>query len=452
MEPLHFESLYPSKTRFEEISRVIEILHAGRSAEVIGLPGVGKSNVLRLLPYNKEVRKLHLGADAEKWHFVYMDFSEVRGRTSSEVIKFILISLSYSLGERNLTEEQNVVNGFLKESLEFSDDLILFQGLKKSIDYLAKERGLYLTFLFDRFEDYIPSIDDKFFLNLKILRNRVKYNFLAVFAVTRPIEDVLDPGLLGEFNEFLVGNAVFLPIKDPIGLVFRFEYLEKITGKSAPEKVKQEIEHLTGGHGKLSRLCYEACLATDESRRTVLASSGEHLASSSKELEELFLSKAQVKNSLSEIWNFLHPDEKNDLKTGDKNEFLEKIGLVDKQNSLTIPLLKSFINTLSEVHEQKDLQYDEERNEIKKGEEVLSDKLTPSEFRLLRFLLTNRGKICEKNEIIENVWKDSKTQEGVTDQALDQIIYRLRKKIEDDPNNPHFIHTVKGRGYKLENS
>jgi DNA-binding winged helix-turn-helix (wHTH) protein len=436
MEPTHFESLYPPRTRFEEISHVIEILRAGRSAQVIGLPGVGKSNVLRLLPYNKEVRILHLGKEDEnRWHFVYMDFSEIRGRSSSDVIKFILISLSYSLGERQLTEEQTVVNGLLKEALEFSDDLILFQGLKKSLDYLASERNLYLVFLFDRFEDYIPSIDDKFFLNLKILRNRIKYNFLSVFAVTRPIEDVLDISLLGEFHEFIVGNAVFLPVKDSVGLKFRFEYLEKITGKNAPKATKEEIENLTGGHGKLARLCYEAVLSNDKA----------------KSLEELFMSKAPVKRALAEIWNYLLPEEQADIRLQESNEFLVKIDLTNDDGNTTVPLLKSFINASATTNNQRDLRYDEARNEIKKGDEILSDKLTPSEFRLLRFLLQNRGTICEKDEIIINVWKDSKTQEGVTDQALDQIIYRLRKKIEDDPNNPHFIHTVKGRGYKLEN-
>ncbi len=432
MEPSHFEQLYPRNTRHAEIKKMIEILRAGRSCQVVGLPGVGKSNVLRLLPYNREVRELHLGQDEPKFHFIYMDFSEVRGRPFFEIIKFIFISLSYSLGERNLSGEQKVVNDLLRESLEFTDDLILFQGLKKSIDYLAKERGLYLVFLFDRFEDYIPSIDDKFFLNLKILRNRVKYNFLAVFAVTRPIEDVLEVALFGEFHEFIVGNAVFLPIKDEVGLAFRFSYLEKITDKRADDKTKKEIERLTGGHGKLAKLAYEAVLSGGKM----------------KNIEELLLSKRQIQGSLFEIWNYLLPEERIDIKEGQVNESLEKIGLT-KNGKITIPLFESYLTTftLSEGEGQK-LAYDPERNEIKKGEESLTEKLTPSEFKLLRFLMTNTDRVCEKNEIIENVWKDSKTQAGVTDQALDQIVYRLRKKIEDDPNKPRFIQTIKGRGYK----
>jgi DNA-binding winged helix-turn-helix (wHTH) protein len=430
MEPTHFEQLYPTKTRFEEIKKTIEILRTGRSCQVIGIPGVGKSNVLRLLTYNKALRQLHLGKDESVFHFVYMDFSEVRERNLFDVIKFMFISLSYSLGERSLTSEQETVNGFLKESLEFGDELILFQGLKKSVDYLAKERGLYLVFLFDRFEDYVPNIDSKFFLNLKVLRNRVKYQFLCIFATTRPIEDVLEPQIFGEFNEFLIGNNVFLPLRDDPGLEFRFKYIEEVTGKKGQDGVKNEIEKLTGGHGKLAKLCYEAHLAEPTHAN----------------LEEYFLSKKQIRGALFEIWNFLTPEEQKDAEKGQGDEYLEKVYLL-KNGKITIPLFTKYASTTPQTPQKITL--DSAKNEIMRGSEVLTDKLTPSEFRLLKFLMTNAGRVCEKNEIIEAVWSDVKTREGVTDQALDQIIYRLRRKVEQDPNNPQLIHTVKGRGYKF---
>lgn len=441
MEPVHFEEMYPEKTRFEQIKKMIEILRAGRSAQIIGIPGVGKSNVMRLLPYNKNLRELHLGEDESRWHFVYMDFSEMRGRTFFELIKFIFISLSYSLGERDFTDEQAQVNKNLKEALEFNDELILFQGLKKSVDALAIESKLYIVFLFDRFEDYIPNIDAKFFLNLKVLRNRVKYNFLAVFAGARPIEDILEPALFGEFHEFVVGNSVFLPIKDEGGLKFRFDYLEKITGKKAEGQMREEIEKITAGHGKLAKLSYEAVLSEGKV----------------KNLEELLLSKRQIRGALFEIWNFLTPEEQKQVKkgaaqkgsalAGEDDSFLEEVGLLNK-GKISIPLFTAYLNSQAPQSAQK-LTYDAERNEITKGEDNLSDKLTPSEFKLLKFLMLNGDRVAEKDEIITAVWSDSKSQEGVSDQALDQIIYRLRKKIEDDPNNPKFLQTVKGRGYKF---
>ena len=50
------------------------------------------------------------------------------------------------------------------------------------------------------------------------------------------------------------------------------------------------------------------------------------------------------------------------------------------------------------------------------------------EFKLLKFFIDNPDRIIEREEIIKAVWKDEKTTEGVTDQALDQLIFRLRKK------------------------
>ena len=95
------------------------------------------------------------------------------------------------------------------------------------------------------------------------------------------------------------------------------------------------------------------------------------------------------------------------------------------------------------------IQYDAVANDIKKGDITLSDILTSSEFRLLKFLLENPDRLLQRDEIIKAVWKDTKSQEGVTDQALDQLIFRLRKKIEDDPNNPKYLQTVKGRGIRF---
>ncbi len=431
MEPKHFEQLYPEKTRFNEIKSMLEIIKSGRSAQIVGLPGVGKSNVLRLLPYNKEVRILHLGADESKYHFVYMDFSEVKERNLYDIVKFILISLSYSLGERGFTEEQTFVNNTLKESLEFQDELIFFQSLKRSVDYLSNERSLHVIFLFDRFDEYIPNIDQRFFLNMKILRNRVKYNFAGVFSSTLPLEETLEPSVFAEFYEFIIGNIVYVSIHDEIGLEFRLKHLEEVTGKKADKKIKEEMVKLTGGHGKLSRVSYESIL-------------GE---SPTNDLKEFLSSKNQVRGALREIWRALTPEEKQDVRDNEKNEYLEKTGLTVNAK-LTIPLLSPLVDD-AESDPKAPLKYNAERNEITKGNENLTEKLSPSEFRLLRYLLTNPGKVCEKDEIIENVWRDSQTQEGVTDQALDQIIYRLRKKIEADPNNPQFIQTIKGRGYRL---
>src|SRR3990167_2434611 len=255
IEPSHFESLYPKETRKAEIAKIIEFVSSGKSCQVIGLPGTGKSNALRLLPYNRTVRELHLGKRESSYHFVYMDFSEVAKRSLSDILKFILISIASSFGERRLKEEESVVNKFLSDALKFSDEMVFSQNLKKAIDYLANECELNIVFLLDRFEEYVQNIDSSFFLNLKILRNRAKYRFVVVFGVVRPIEDVLETQVFAEFYEFLGGNVVYLPVYDPDGTEFRIKHLEGLTQKKVDLSLRKRLIELTAGHGKLARIC-----------------------------------------------------------------------------------------------------------------------------------------------------------------------------------------------------
>ena len=74
-------------------------------------------------------------------------------------------------------------------------------------------------------------------------------------------------------------------------------------------------------------------------------------------------------------------------------------------------------------------------------------QLSPKEFSLLAYLYENRGKVCSKDEIGRTVW--SEYQSGIYDYQIENLIRRLRTKIESDPNLPVLLITVRGLGYKL---
>ncbi|MEK7573682.1 MAG: helix-turn-helix domain-containing protein [Patescibacteria group bacterium] len=453
MEATHFESLYPAQSRFDEIEKILKFAREGKSSQLVGLPGVGRSNTLGLLSYNKNVRKKHLGENQKWFHFVECNFSEIRKKPLGEATKFIFLNLVESLRERGKypgAEERfaevnsfESVNKIFKESVETNDEMVLFRGLKRAIDFLCIEKELTIVFLFDRFEEYIPQITTEFFANLRVLRNRAKYRFSAVFSVSRPLDELIEPTLFADFYEFIADNIIYLPLMDKPGLDFRISYLEKVTEKKIDEKTKEEVLKLTRGHGKLTRLSLE----------TILATSDWPLATSEK-LQEFLLEQKSVKASLYEIWISLSPSEQTSLI---KNEFdidyLKSTGLI-ADNKISIPLFDEFVKELSNLpagRQGEAIMFDPATNEIKKGDFSLSDSLTSSEFKLLKFLIENPNKIIEREEIIKAVWKDEKTTEGVTDQALDQLIFRLRKKIEEDPNNPAYLQTLKGKGIRFAN-
>lgn len=429
MEPTHFESLYPADSRSDEIEKLLNFIKEGNSAQLIGLPGVGKSNVLEFLSFNRNVRIKHLGENQKWFHFVLLNFTEIRGKSLADAWKFIFLGLIESLHERKV-EEYEKVNSIFRESANLNDELVLFQGLKRAIDYLSIEKELTVVLLMDRFEEYAQMTDSSFFANLRTLRNRAKYRFSVMFSLSRPIENIIDEAIISDFHEFLSGHEVYLKIKDEVGLEFRISYLEKVSGQKIPLEIKEKVINLTGGHGKLTRLCLESYLSEGNSS------------------EEFFLEQKNIKGALFEISNFITPAELKDIKTKTPNDFLEKIGLL-KNGKITILLFELFIQDLKNETNEK-ITLDNTKKEILKGEASITDSLSSSEFKLLRFLIENAGRVVEKEEIINAVWSDSKTQAGVTDQALDQIVYRLRRKIEEDPNNPMHIKTVKGRGLKFQ--
>lgn len=82
----------------------------------------------------------------------------------------------------------------------------------------------------------------------------------------------------------------------------------------------------------------------------------------------------------------------------------------------------------------------------KDGTEII---LTAMEYRLLLIMLNNRGKVLSRNQLLENIWDVA--GDFVEDNTLTVYIKRLRDKIEEEPNNPRFIKTVRGLGYVIEN-
>jgi DNA-binding response OmpR family regulator len=99
---------------------------------------------------------------------------------------------------------------------------------------------------------------------------------------------------------------------------------------------------------------------------------------------------------------------------------------------------------------------DDERIEVgdliidKRRHEVLRDgsriDLTPLEFQILELLASEPGRAWSRNALLDRVW--STDYEGYQ-RNIDPHINRLRKKLETDPKNPRYVLTVRGVGYKL---
>lgn len=81
----------------------------------------------------------------------------------------------------------------------------------------------------------------------------------------------------------------------------------------------------------------------------------------------------------------------------------------------------------------------------KNGREIF---LSAMEYRLLLVFLSHKGQVISRERLIDEIW--SEAGEYVSDNTLSVYIKRLRDKIEDDPQNPALIKTVRGLGYRVD--
>jgi two-component system phosphate regulon response regulator PhoB len=79
-----------------------------------------------------------------------------------------------------------------------------------------------------------------------------------------------------------------------------------------------------------------------------------------------------------------------------------------------------------------------------RGEDVTT---TATEFRLLAFLMQNAGRAFSRDQILDAVWRETAF---VTPRSVDVYVRRLREKIEEDPERPRYLRTLRGAGYRLE--
>jgi DNA-binding response OmpR family regulator len=73
--------------------------------------------------------------------------------------------------------------------------------------------------------------------------------------------------------------------------------------------------------------------------------------------------------------------------------------------------------------------------------------LTSTEFNLLEFFLTHPGRAYSREQLLESVWGE---QRYVTPRTVDVHVRRLREQIEEQPESPRYLTTVRGFGYRFE--
>ena len=72
---------------------------------------------------------------------------------------------------------------------------------------------------------------------------------------------------------------------------------------------------------------------------------------------------------------------------------------------------------------------------------------TATEFRLLEYMARHSGQVFTRDQLLDAVWRD---RQYVTERSVDVYVRKLREKIEQQPDSPEYLRTVRGAGYRFE--
>jgi energy-coupling factor transporter ATP-binding protein EcfA2 len=269
-------------------------------------------------------------------------------------------------------------------------DLPGYDALEMAAASLLQRNDRKLSLLIDRFEVLSASPDLASILsNLRALRDAHKYRLSYVISSRRPIDTQ------SELAELFYANTIWLgPLEeaDARWNIQRFAHRKGLQWSSSEEQLLQNV---SGCYPSFIKAACEALAGGAEATYSGIVA---HPAVQ-KRLEEFALSRPS-------------------------SEEMKMSGLLD------LPILKTLQQVISiEISEQ-------------------ITRLTAKEHRLLEFLKSREGKICEKDDLVRAVWlEDQVFSDGIRDDSLAQLVRRLREKVELDPSNPRRIVTVPGRGY-----
>ena len=132
------------------------------------------------------------------------------------------------------------------------------------------------------------------------------------------------------------------------------------------------------------------------------------------------------------------------LDAGADDYLIKPFGVAELQARIRVSLRRSLQQAPEPVFRYCDLEVDLARRRVLvRGEEV---QLTPTEYELLRLLVSHAGKVLTHGQILRHIWGAAHADQQ---NVLRVNISHLRQKIEEDPSRPSHIVTELGVGYRL---
>jgi len=139
------------------------------------------------------------------------------------------------------------------------------------------------------------------------------------------------------------------------------------------------------------------------------------------------------------------------LSDGDEIHIALKIRFRFIGSGITAPVTQDLPEVISSVGNRAGrMEIDTEARRVFIHGIEIDPPLSLPQYRLLELLYLNQGRVCTREEVIETVWPEA-VGEGVSEQAIDALVRRLRDRLAEMDENTQYVVTVRGHGFRLDN-
>jgi DNA-binding winged helix-turn-helix (wHTH) protein len=425
----------------ELVTRIMHTIAAGESCSIVGMAGVGKSNLFRFL-IRPNVRQRYLGKSWGKYLFLYIDTYSLKELSEWGLYELLLRRMVEATEGLKIESQWTKLFNDLHQQAVWPEKRPLARGyLERGVKNLCQRLGFRLVFLFDEFDEIFRQVDTRFFLSLRALRDEHKYRLSYVVATRDELSRIRKN--MGEFESFYELFSLNTFGLGPYSKVDARKMVQRLAmrgGVTVTDDDTNLLLEVSGRHPGLLRAAFWAL------------SDGK--IDKSGDIYRQLLDDPDIQAECTKIWDSIGEDEQMalaDVAAGRKLQQLDQgivqllrlkgLAMENRVGQVTIfcRLFEDFVNQ-PEVLAAMDIRLDRGSRKVWMEGEGVSPGLTAEEFALLSYLYERRGEICSKGEL-EALYLKS--------QNVDTLIDQLQKKIESDPRRPKYLITARGRGFKL---
>lgn len=134
-----------------------------------------------------------------------------------------------------------------------------------------------------------------------------------------------------------------------------------------------------------------------------------------------------------------------ELRDGDEVSIALAVRMTYVASEATAPLMMD-----EKMPSKGVLRLDRESRRVFVRDHEVDPPLSLPQYRLLELLYDGDGRVCTRDEVISAVWPEA-VGEGVSEQAIDALVRRLRDRLNETDPDTQFVVTVRGHGFRLNN-